>query len=112
MPKRFAGWRILALATLAMGLTGPGQTIGVSVFIDHLVDDLSLSREAVSFAYMIGTLTGATFLPSVGSWVDRRGVRRAQMVIGTLFALALVNMSFVNGLVWLKCPSFGTSIDP
>ena len=95
------GWFILVLAVLTSALTGPGQTIGVSVFIDHLVDDLALSREAVSFAYMIGTLTGATFLPAVGSWIDRRGVRRAQMVIGTLFALALVNMSFVNGLVWL-----------
>ncbi len=95
------GWFILVLAIFTSALTGPGQTIGVSVFIDHLVDDLSLSREAVSFAYMIGTLTGATLLPWVGGWVDRRGVRRAQMIIGTCFALALINMSFVNGIVWL-----------
>jgi MFS family permease len=94
-------WRILGLATLTSALTGPGQTIGVAVFIDHFVSDLSLSREAVSIAYMIGTLTGATILPSVGTWVDRRGVRRAQIVVGALFALALVNMSLVNGIVWL-----------
>ena len=42
------GWRILALATIAMGLTGPGQTIGVSVFIDHFADDLDLSKNAIS----------------------------------------------------------------
>ena len=94
-------WFVLVLAVLTSALTGPGQTIGVSVFIDHFVDDLSLSREAVSFAYMIGTLTGATILPFVGSWVDRRGVRRAQMVVGLLFALALVNMSMVDGIIWL-----------
>ena len=94
-------WVVLALAILTGGLTGPGQTIGVSVFIDHFVDDLDLSRSAVSTAYLIGTLTGALFLPRVGRFIDARGVRLAQMIIGVLFALALVNMSFVNGIVWL-----------
>ncbi len=93
--------RILLLAILTSALTGPGQTIGVSVFIDHFVDDLDLSRSAVSTAYLIGTLTGALILPSLGSFIDRRGVRTAQLIVGALFALALVNMSFVNGLVWL-----------
>ncbi|MGI9605188.1 MAG: MFS transporter [Acidimicrobiales bacterium] len=93
--------RVLFLAILTSALTGPGQTIGVSVFIDHFVADLGLSRSAVSAAYMVGTLTGALVLPMVGSFVDRRGVRLAQMIVGSLFVLALVNMSFVNGLVWL-----------
>jgi MFS family permease len=92
---------VLAFAIVAAGLTGPGQTIGVSVFIDHLVDDLSLSRSQVSTAYLVGTLAGAMLLPSVGKFIDRRGVRVAQVLIGLLFGLALVNMSFVNGLVWL-----------
>lgn len=92
---------VLGFAIIAAGLTGPGQTIGVSVFIDHLVDDLSLSRSQVSTAYLIGTLTGAVLLPSVGKFIDRRGVRVAQVLIGLLFGLALVNMSFVNGLAWL-----------
>ena len=94
-------WIVLGLAILTGGLTGPGQTIGVSVFIDHFVDDLDLSRSAVSTAYLIGTLTGAMFLPRVGRFIDARGVRLAQIIIGALFALALVNMSFVNGIVWL-----------
>jgi MFS family permease len=92
---------VLAFAIVAAGLTGPGQTIGVSVFIDHLVDDLSLTRSEVSTAYLIGTLAGALMLPSVGKFIDRRGVRVAQVLIGLLFGLALVNMSFVNGLIWL-----------
>ena len=61
-------------AVLASALTGPGQTIGVSVFIDHFVDDLSLSRPQVSTAYLIGTLTGSIFLPAVGRFIDRNGV--------------------------------------
>lgn len=92
---------VLAFAIIAAGMTGPGQTIGVSVFIDHLVDDLSLSRSQVSTAYLVGTLTGAVLLPSVGKFIDRRGVRVAQVLIGLMFGLALVNMSFVNGLIWL-----------
>jgi MFS family permease len=92
---------VLGVAVLSSALTGPGQTIGVSVFIDHFVDDLGLSRPEVSSAYLVGTLIGSMVLPAVGRFVDRRGVRIAQMIVGVLFALALVNMSFVNGLVSL-----------
>ncbi len=92
---------VLLLATLTAALTGPGQTIGVSVFIDHFIEDLSLSRAQVSGAYLVGTLIGASMLPWVGRFIDRRGVRRAQIIIGLLFALALANMSRVNGLIWL-----------
>lgn len=92
---------ILLLAALTGALTGPGQTIGVSVFIDHLVDDLSLSRTAVSTAYLIGTMSGALLLPIVGQLIDRRGVRLAQALLGVAFAVALINMSLVQGFVWL-----------
>ncbi len=95
------GWLVLALAIAAAGLTGPGQTIGVSVFIDHFVADLGLTRSSVSAAYLVGTLIGAALLPWVGHFVDRRGVRVAQVAVGVLFAFALFNMSLVNGLVWL-----------
>lgn len=94
-------WVILGLATLSAGLTGPGQTIGVSVFVDRFVEDLSLTRDQVGAAYLVGTLSGAALLPWVGRQIDQRGVRLTQMVIGACFALALVNMSLVNGLVWL-----------
>jgi len=81
--------------------TGPGQTIGVAVFIDHFVADLGLSRSEVSGAYLVGTLAGATMLPMVGRQIDRHGVRLSQIVVALGFSLALINMSFVNSLVWL-----------
>lgn len=95
-----AAW-IFASAVLSSALTGPGQTIGVSVFIDHFVDDLGLSRPEVSGAYLVGTLTASLFLPAIGRFIDRRGVRIAQIIIGVLFAAALVNMSTVSGLISL-----------
>lgn len=98
---------VLGLAVVSSALTGPGQTVGVSVFNDHLVSGLDLSRSAVAAAYMVGTLASATLQPGVGRFIDRRGVRRAQMIIGVLFALALVNMSFVQGWVWLAVGFFG-----
>ena len=101
------GWVVLLLATIAAVCTGPGQTIGVSVFIDHFVDDLSLSRSEVSAAYLVGTLLAATMLPLVGKMIDRRGVREAQIIVGLAFGVALVNMSFVNGLVWLTVGFMG-----
>ena len=100
-PTRFSGWRILALATIAMGLTGPGQTIGVSVFIDHFADDLDLSKNAISAGYAIGTLGGSLTLPTVGRWIDRFGVRRSMTVIASLFAVGLTFMSGVQGIITL-----------
>lgn len=94
-------WVVLALAVITSTLTGPGQTIGVAVFIDHFVADLSLSRSQVATAYLVGTLAGATLLPMIGRFVDQRGVRRSQLIVGVLFGLALLNMSFVNGAIWL-----------
>ncbi len=92
---------MLALAIVTSAMTGPGQTIGVSVFIDPMVEALSISRSAVSTAYLVGTLTGAAAMPFVGRFVDERGVRLAQTLVGLAFTGALVVMSGVNGLLWL-----------
>ncbi len=99
--RRFVGWRIVILATITAAMTGPGQTIGVSVFVDPLIGDLDLTRSQVSTAYLIGTLLGALALPSVGRWVDRIGSRRALIFIGLAFGTGLVAMSGVRGFVTL-----------
>ena len=98
---------ILGLAIITSALTGPGQTVGVAVFNDHLVDGLDLSRQAVTYAYLVGTLSSAMLLPFVGKFIDRRGVRLSQMLVGVVFTLALLNMSQVNGWVWLAVGFFG-----
>ena len=89
----------MALATITLGLTGPGQTIGVSVFIDHFADSLDLSKNAISAGYAIGTLCGSLTLPTVGRLVDRYGVRKAMTTIGTLFALGLTTLLGVQTFV-------------
>ena len=97
----YYGWVILFAGTLGMIMTTPGQTLGVSVFLDSMINDLGLSRETVSFMYTIGTLTASFALPFVGRFIDRRGPRLAVVIIASLLALACVWMGFVQGLVTL-----------
>jgi len=38
------GWVVLAAGTLGMLMTTPGQTVGVSVFLDPIIADLGVPR--------------------------------------------------------------------
>ncbi|MEX0591901.1 MAG: MFS transporter, partial [Nitriliruptoraceae bacterium] len=87
--------------------TGPGQTIGVSVFIDPMIAGLELTRSQVATAYLIGTLAGAFMQPIFGRLFDRRGSRRATAIIGVAFGVVLVGMAGVAGLVTLTLGFFG-----
>jgi hypothetical protein len=62
----------------------PGSD-GVSVFIDEMGGDLDLSRSAVSWAYLIGTITGALAMQAAGRLMDRRGLRVATLLFGAAF---------------------------
>nr|WP_277605833.1 MFS transporter [Glycomyces sp. L485] len=84
-----------------MGLTFPGQTASISVFIDPIIAELGVGRTAVSAAYMIGTLAGAFTLPWVGRAVDRYGVRSVMSVVVAALGLALVGLSFAADLFGL-----------
>ena len=98
---------MLVWFTLAIGLTVPGQTLGVAVFIDHFIEGLDLSRSAVSTAYLVGTIAGALALLPIGRWVDRVGVSRAMLWIGLAFGGALVATSAVRGIVTLALAFVG-----
>jgi MFS family permease len=97
----FYGWRMVAFAALALGMTGPGQTVGVSVFIDPMMKALDLSRSEISAAYLVGTLGGAFVLPRIGRAIDEHGTRLSLGFAGGLFGIMLVAMGGVRGLVTL-----------
>lgn len=99
--RGFWGWRIVVFAAIGLAMTAPGQTVGMSVFVDHLIDGLGLTRSQVSGAYLVGTLVGAASLPLVGRWIDRWGVRLTMTTVGFAFAAALAGMAGVVGLVTL-----------
>ena len=98
----FYGWFVLAAGTLGLILTSPGQTYSISIFIEHFITDLGISRSLVSTFYTIGTLTGSFVLPFVGRQIDRRSPRIVAGIIAALFGLACIYMSSVqNGLMLL-----------
>lgn len=82
-------------------MTGPGQTLGVSVFIDPMINGLELSRSQVSTAYLIGTLAGALGLPAIGRFLDTQGPRRSTAIVGVVFGVVLLGMAGVSGIVTL-----------
>lgn len=100
-PAGFYGWRIVAVCVVLQGLTGPGQTAGVSVFIDPMIDELGITRSAISGSYLIGTLAGALGLPYLGRLLDAKGPRRTAFLVSAAFGIVLLGMSGVNGLVTL-----------
>lgn len=89
----FYGWLILAVGTLGVLMSVPGQTMGVSVFTDYLIEALELSRDQLSLAYMVGTLGSALFLPWGGRLYDRLGARASAALAGGSLSLVLVLLS-------------------
>ena len=102
MPRSsFLGWRIAGLSIVIAALTGPGQTIGISVFIDHFEADLDISRSTVAACYLVGTLGAATAVPRWGRAIDQLGIRRATTIIAAAFTVSLAAMAGVTGVVSL-----------
>ncbi len=97
----FYGWVIFVVGTLGIIMTSPGQTYAVSIFIEHFIHDLNLSRSLVSTLYTIGTLIGSFALPLVGRQIDRRGPRIMVLIISIAFGLACIFMGFVQNALML-----------
>lgn len=92
----FYGWVIVALATLAVFVSGPGQTYTVAVFLDPILEDLGWSRTLVAGLYTAGTLTAAIAVIGVGRLLDRLGGRVMLTGAAILFGLAAIGMSRVT----------------
>lgn len=97
----FYGWVIVAVSTVSIICSIPGQTAGVGVFTDHLIDALGLTRSQLSLAYMIGTLTSGFILPFSGRLLDFLGVRIMSLIVSLGLAASLLIISGVDKLAAL-----------
>ncbi len=104
-PVHYA-WVILCAGALGLVMTSPGQTYAISIFIDHFITDLGLSRSLVSMLYTIGTVTASLILPFVGRQIDRRGSRVVIVIIAVLFGLACLYMGGVYNAMTLGAGFF------
>jgi MFS family permease len=77
-------------------MASPGQTYGVSIFLDHIIADLGISRSLTSALFTMATLVGSATMPLVGRQIDRRGSRRTFTIISALFGLSCAYMGFVQ----------------
>lgn len=87
------GWIIIFLGTLGTLMSIPGQTMGVSVFTDILIDKLGISRLNLSLTYMVGTALSSMMLTTAGKFYDRRGVRTTLLCAGILMGGVLLFLS-------------------
>lgn len=107
VPKAPSTVALVAMSGVVLSLSGPGQTAGMSVFIDPLIQDLGVSRSAISTAYLIGTLSGAFALPWIGRAVDRYGVRRVLAAVALGFGAFLFLLAGAREIVGLTAGFVG-----
>lgn len=106
---------LVALASLiGVFATTPGQTVGVSAFIDPISSDLGLNRAHVLVLYSLGTFLGILTAPFIGRLVDRFGPRRLIVPVVVAVAAACGVMSLARdtwslglGFLFLRAAAIG-----
>ncbi|MFW6218597.1 MAG: MFS transporter [Bacteroidota bacterium] len=96
----FYGWIILIAGIIGMLISVPGQTIGVSVFTDPLLEALRVSRVNLSNAYMFGTFLSALLITRAGYFYDRFGARITAVSAGFCLGLVLFFFSRIDRIVF------------
>jgi len=94
----FYGWVIVVASVLGVLTSIPGQTIGVSVFTDHLITATGLSRLQLANAYLLGTLTSGCLLPFGGKLLDRLGARPVVVLAAVGLGLTLCYLAVCDRL--------------
>ena len=97
----FYGWVIVAASTIGTIMSIPGQTMGVSVFTDHLINEpvISLERDDLALAYLVGTLASALLLPLAGYFFDRLGARKMILIASPCMGLTLWFLSSTREII-------------
>jgi len=95
----FYGWIILLAGTIGVLASIPGQTMGVSVFTDHLIKALNIERTSLSLAYMLGTVASGLLITRAGRYYDKHGARVMAMFAGFMLGLFLLGLSKVESIV-------------
>lgn len=92
----FYGYWLVVCSSVGIIMSAPGQTIGVSVFTDNLIEHLGISRLSLSTAYMFGTVLSSLMITRLGALIDRRGARPVAALSAAGLGVTLVFMSQVD----------------
>lgn len=97
----YYGWIVAVVGTLSLIMTSPGQTYAVSIFIEHFIEDLGISRSVVSTLYSGGSLLAGFALPFIGRRIDRHGARVVMTTIVIILGIVCLYMGLVNNWIML-----------
>jgi OFA family oxalate/formate antiporter-like MFS transporter len=95
----FYGWIILAVGTLGIIMSLPGQTIGVSIFTESLLRDLEINRDNLSLAYLIGTVASGLLITRAGKFYDKYGARVMALIAAGMLGFMLLYLTRVESFV-------------
>ncbi|MCH2266859.1 MAG: MFS transporter, partial [SAR324 cluster bacterium] len=104
VPSRFPffyGWVIVVFTTLGIMSSIPGQTMGVGVYTDYLIQTSNLSRMQISMTYMTGTILSSLLLPLAGRYYDILGARIMIVFAGIGLGFSLLLFSETSTLIQL-----------
>lgn len=91
----FYGWWIAVVGTIGSIATIPGQTMGISMFMEPMMATLGILDWQMSLAYLIGTIISGLTLPFAGKLLDNYGIRKVMTLVTLGFGLMLCAMAAV-----------------
>lgn len=101
-PKRcpfFYGWIIVLVTTVGVVMSIPGQTMGVGVFTEFLIEHTGLSRLQLSVTYMVGTIISSLIVTISGGLIDRFGTRLVIALSSLGLGLSLLMLSSTSSII-------------
>ena len=99
--ERFYGWLMVAVASLCIFASGPGQSHTFSAFNALIAEDLGLGLTEVASAYGLATTAAAFLLPFFGRVVERFGPRLSLFWVCVGLGLSCVLFGAVANMLWL-----------
>lgn len=102
----FYGWRIVWIGFLCSALSSPGQSFAISLYLEHLIADIGVTRVELSSMYALVTLAAAALLPIVGRWSDRLTAQRFLAPTIALLGIALLALSRASDMLTLGAALF------
>ncbi len=95
----FYGWIILLVGTIGIIMSIPGQTIGVSIFTENLLEDLNINRNNLSLAYLVGTVGSGLLITRAGKFYDRFGARVMAFIAALMLGIMLFFLTRIESFI-------------
>lgn len=97
----FYGWVVVVSAALGLFFSGaPIVVYSFGVFLKPLTQEFHVGRGAISLAFTIHNLVGASCAPFAGRLVDRFGARRVIVPGLILLGLILLSSLLIGARLW------------